>query len=225
MHHSNGAVPFRIAAGCAVLLLVLGSIVPGAPILAGKATPTPYHEGVPSLQASPHAMEPPLYPLPSAEDRASADAMAAGSIAMIQMAVAMEESSALLLGADDPDLVALGRHWILDARALPQQAAWMVLSATAADMIHDPATAHELNARNLKGNGLAMAAEGQAMADHGRAMQSVVDELRQAGVLSPDQAEALLAAGAELRANGENLVRDGQRMKETADQLLRLIGQ
>jgi hypothetical protein len=34
-----------------------------------------------------------------------------------------------------------------------------------------------------------------------------------------------VAAGAELIATGEELERDGQRMEETADQLLALIGQ
>jgi hypothetical protein len=188
------------------------------------ATPTPYHEGVPGGEATPHAMEPTLYPLPAAEDRASADAMAAGGAAMIEMARAMDEAAALMLESGDPQLVALGQHWVLDAQALQRQAAWMVLSATAADMVHDPATAHEINARNLKGNGLAMAAEGRAMAEHGRAMTAQVDQLLAAGAISPDLAEQLVTAGEELVATGEALQRDGQRMQEFADDMLALIG-
>ncbi|MDF3052415.1 MAG: hypothetical protein K0S19_520 [Geminicoccaceae bacterium] len=188
-------------------------------------TPTPYHEGVPSAGATPHAMEPSLYPLPNPEDRASADAMAAGSVAMIRMAQVMDEAATLLLATNDAQLVDLGRHWVLDAQALRQQAAWMALSATAADMIHDPATAHELNARNLKGNGMAMTAEGRVMAEHGRAMTAQVGQLREVGPLAPDLVDELVAAGAELVATGEALERDGQQMEEDADQMLALIGQ
>ncbi len=189
------------------------------------ATPNPYHEGVPSAAATPHAMVPQRYPLPSPEDRASADAMIAGATAMIDMAQVMNEAATLLLDANDPQLKDLGQHWVLDAQALRQQAAWMVLSATAADMIHDPATAHEVNVWNLKGNGLAMTAEGQAMVEHGRLMTTQVEQLREADALSPELADQLVAAGGELIATGEELERDGQRMQETADQMLALIGQ
>jgi hypothetical protein len=188
------------------------------------ATPTPYHEGVPGLTASPHAMEPPLYPLPAPEDRASADAMAAGAAAMIEMAGALEAAADRLLSANDAKLVELGQHWMLDAQALQQQAAWMVLSATAADMIHDPRTAHEINAWNLRGNGMVMTAEGQAMAEHARSMTTQVEQLRADGALPPDVADALIAAGEELITTGEELARDGQRMQDTADEMLRLIG-
>ena len=118
-----------------------------------------------------------------------------------------------------------GQHWVLDAQALRQQAAWMVLSATAADMIHDPATAHELNAWNLKGNGLAMTGEGQAMVEHGQAMATQVAQLSETGALTPETADQLVAASEELITTGETLGRDGQRMQETADQMLALIGQ
>jgi hypothetical protein len=169
-------------------------------------------------------MQPSLYPLPGAEDRASADAMAAGGAAMIQMAQVMDEAAALMLGSDDPQLEALGQHWVLDAQALRQQAAWMVLSATAADMIHDPAKAHEINAWNLKGNGLSMGAEGEAMAEHGREMTTRVQQLRDTGALSPELADQLLVAGQEMVATGESLQRDGQRMQEFADGMLAVIG-
>jgi hypothetical protein len=151
--------------------------------------------------------------------------MAAGSVAMIRMAQVMDEAATLLLATNDAQLVDLGRHWVLDAQALRQQAAWMALSATAADMIHDPATAHELNARNLKGNGMAMTAEGRVMAEHGRAMTAQVGQLREVGPLAPDLVDELVAAGAELVATGEALERDGQQMEEDADRMLALIGQ
>jgi hypothetical protein len=206
-------------------MLLAGMPAPNTRVHAeAAATPTPYYEGVPREEATPHAMEPPLYPLPAAEDRASADAMATGGAAMIEMARVMDEAAALMLNSDDPQLVALSQHWVLDAQALRQQASWMVLSATAADMIHDPAKAHELNAWNLRGNGLAMAAEGQAMADHGRAMTTQVEQLRASGALSPDLADRLVAAGQEMMATGEALQRDGQRMQDVADDMLALIG-
>ena len=92
-------------------------------------------------------------------------------------------------------------------------------------MIHDPAKAHEINARNLKGNGLAMSAEGQAMAEHGQAMVMQVAQLRDAGAISPAVADELVAAAEELTAAGADLARDGQRMQESADVMLKLIGQ
>lgn len=226
MHRFTPTIRFEIALATVALVLLTLRSGERADIRAGAAaTPTPYHEGVPGAVGAPHAMEPSLYPLPGPEDRASADAMAAGANAMIHMAQAMDEAATRLLEANDPALVELGQHWVLDAQALRRQAAWMVLSATAADMIHDPATAHELNARNLKGNGMAMRAEGRVMAEHGRSMTTQVEQLRQAGELPAELADQLVAAGAELVTTGEGLERDGQRMEEDADQMLTLIGQ
>ena len=88
--------------------------------------------------ATPHAMAPPLSAArPGRPGQCRCHGR--GRRAMIHMAQAMDEAAALMLD-DDPQLVDLGQHWVLDAQALRQQAAWMVLSATAADMIHDPAT-------------------------------------------------------------------------------------
>lgn len=170
------------------------------------------------------ALAPVLYPLPSAEDRASADAMAGGGGAMVEMARVMDDAVALMLGSDDAQLVALGRHWALDAQALRRQAAWTVFSATAADMVHDPAKARGLNAWNLKGNGMAMSAEGRAMAEHGHAMTAQVVQLQAAGAIPSDLAERLVVAGEELIAIGEPLERDGQRMQDVADDVLALAG-
>jgi hypothetical protein len=226
VHDFTGDVQSWLVLGAAGLVLLAGQAAMAAQETAGATpTPTPYHEGVPGGVATPHAMAPPLYPLPSPEDRASAEAMAAGAAAMERMAQVMDEASAIMLDSGNPDLVDLGRHWTLDAQALRQQAAWMILSATAADMIHDPAKAHEINARNLKGNGLAMSAEGEAMAEHGQAMATQVAQLRGAGALTPAMADELLAAAEELTAAGEDLARDGQRMQDSADVMLKLIGQ
>jgi hypothetical protein len=226
MHRITADIRYWLALGCGVLVVLATHTDDTFHMRAeAAATPTPYHAGVPGLAASPAAIAPPLYPLPGPEDRASADAMAAGATAMIRMAQGMDAAAALLLDSNDPDLVALGQHWALDAQALRRQAAWMVLSATAADMFHDPATAHELNARNLKGNGMAMTAEGRAMAEHGRSMTAQVEQLRESGALSRDLADELVVAGEELIAAGEALERDGQRMEEAADLMLELIGQ
>lgn len=225
MHRSSGDARLWIVVGVGAVILLAAMPAANTRVRAeAVATPTPYHEGVPGGDATPHAMEPSLYPLSAAKDRASADAMAAGGAAMIEMARVMDEAATLLLDTNDPQLLELGKHWVLDAQALRQQAAWMVLSATAADMIHDPARAHEINVSNLKGNGLAMSAEGEAMAEHGREMTTQVQQLRETGGLSPELADQLLAAGQEMIATGESLQRDGQRMQDVADDMLALIG-
>lgn len=226
MHRFPGDVRLWIVMGVGAISLLAGMQPANTRVHANAAeTPTPYHEGIPDGVATPHVMKPSRYPLPAAADRASADAMAAGGAAMIEMASVMDEASALLAASGDPQLADLGEHWVLDAQALRRQAAWMLLSATAADMIHNPATAHELNARNLKGNGLAMSAEGQAMAEHGREMTAQVEHLREAGVLPAERADQLIAAGQEMVETGEALQRDGQRMQDVADDMLALIGQ
>lgn len=226
MDGGNHAARLWLAVSVGAVMMLAGLPAAKTPVHAETAaTPTPYHEGVPSADATPHAMTPSLYPLPSAEDRASADAMAAGATAMIQMANTMDEAAALMLASNDSQLGELGQHWVLDAQALRQQAAWMVLSATAADMIHDPAKAHEINIWNLKGNGLAMAAEGQTMAEHGQAMTAQVEQLQEAGSLSPELAGQLLAASQQMVTSGEALQRDGQRMQDAADAMLAAIGE
>jgi hypothetical protein len=117
MHRISGDARLWIVVGVGAVTLLAGMPAANTRVHAGAAaTPTPYHEGVPGGDATPHVMQPSLYPLPGAEDRASADAMAAGGAAMIQMAQVMDEAAALMLGSDDPQLVALGQHWVLDAR-------------------------------------------------------------------------------------------------------------
>jgi hypothetical protein len=101
----------------------------------------------------------------------------------------------------------------------------MVLAATADSMVHDPGKARELNLQNLRGNGLSMAAEGQAMAEHGREMLAEVEQLRRDGMLDEEMAGELSAGAQALVDAGEALAREGERMREYAENLLRSIGQ
>jgi len=221
--HSGPSAAFAtLLLAAALLVLIIAGDRMGAPTAVSVTpSPTPYHEGVPSPIASPGAE---LYPLPAPADRASADAMAAGGAAMVQAAAAMDDAATIMLASNDPQLVAMAHHWVLDAQALRQQAAWMVLSATAADMVHDPARAHEINAWNLKGNGMAMVEEGVAMREHGQTMIAQAQQLRQRGALPQGVADQLIAAGQDLVTMGEAAQRDGQRMEDDADQMLKLIG-
>ena len=189
------------------------------------STPTPYHEQFPPLASTPHPMTPTVYPLPAAEDSTSAAAMTAGGAAMIAAAEGMSRAAETMIASNVPELDDLGQHWAQDAAALRERGAWMVLAATAESMVHDPDRAHELNLRNLRGNGLSMAAEGQAMIDHGTAMTADVDRLRQGGQLGEAEADDLTARATELVEAGEALLRDGGRMQEYAESLLQSLGQ
>lgn len=189
------------------------------------ATPTPYHEQFPPLASTPHPMTPTVFPLPAAEDPASAKAMTAGGVAMIAGAEGMTHAAEVMIASNVPELDDLGQHWAQDAAALRERGAWMVLAATAESMVHDPDRAHELNLQSLRGNGLSMASEGQAMIDHGTAMIGDVDQLRQGGQLGEAEADDLTARATALVEAGEALLRDGGRMQEYAESLLQSLGQ
>jgi hypothetical protein len=214
--------PTVFLAAAAILALALRQ---GPPASSAQATPTPYHAGQPSPVASPHAMTPTVYPLPLPQDPASADTMTAAGAAMIQAAAGMAEAATTMTATDVPALVELGGHWAQDAVALRERGAWMVLAATADSMVHDPGKARELNLQNLRGNGLSMAAEGQAMAEHGREMLAEVEQLRRDGMLDEEMAGELSAGAQALVDAGEALAREGERMREYAENLLRSIGQ
>lgn len=221
--------PIRGAIGGVAILGFAIAIFASAPrqipaAVGAAATSTPYHEGFPSPMSSPMPVST-LYPLPAAEDLETASTMSAGSVAMLQASQAMAQAARVMRGSGDPALVDLAAHWDQDARALREQAAWMVLAASADSMVHDPDKAHELNLQNLRGNGMSMAAEGQAMADHGREMLAQVKQLQQSGAIAPEIADDLTAAGQQLVSTGESLVRDGQRMQEYAERLLGSMGQ
>lgn len=208
----------------AAAVLTLGALDRRQPAAGVVPTATPYHEGQPSPIATPHAMIPTLYPLPGPADPASSETMATGGAAMVQAADDMDRAARLMIASDVPALVDRGRHWELDARALRDRGAWMVLSASAESMVHDPATAAELNLESLRGNGLSMAAEGRAMVEHGQTMATEVERLRRDGVLDDALAGELAADATALVATGEVLERDGERMREDAEKLLESIG-
>lgn len=212
-----------------VFIVSVGLLVVAArqesPVAGASITPTPYHEGFPSPEASPHAMAPTVYPLPAAEDLATANTMAASGSAMIQAAAGMSRAAQTMIASGDPTLNELANHWEQDAWALREQGAWMVLAATADSMIHDPDKAREVNLQNLRGNGMSMVAEGQAMADHGREMLAQVAQLRQDDAIAPDFADDLTTSAEQLVTAGEALVRDGEGMQEYAERLLASLGQ
>lgn len=218
----------RVAIVFAVFIVSVGFLAVAArqqSLVAGAATaPTPYHEGFPSPEASPHAMPPSLYPLPAAEDVATANTMATGSTAMIQAAAGMSRAAQTMVASGDPILSEFANHWEQDARALREQGAWMVLAATADSMVHDPDKAREVNLQNLRGNGMSMAAEGQAMVEHGNEMAAEVDRLRREGALNEAMADELTADARALVTAGESLVQDGEWMQEYAKRLLQSIG-
>lgn len=214
----------------AALIVAVGLIAVLAPgrenaVVGAQVTPTPYHEGFPTPQASPAAMEPTVYPLPAAQSLATADMMTAGGAAMIQAAQGMAEAAQTMLASGVPEVADRGQHWAQDADALRERGAWMVLASTAESMVHDPDEAHELDLQNLRGNGLSMAAEGQAMSAHGKEMAVEVEQLRQDGVLSDELAAQLATDAKALIDAGDALARDGERMREYAETLLQSIGQ
>jgi len=69
-----------------------------------------------------------------------------------------------------------------------------------------------------------MAAEGQAMAAHGREMVTQIEQLRDEGNLPPENADELIAAGNALIAAGERLAQDGERMQQYAEKLSESLG-
>lgn len=224
---SRSIILVRAAAVGASAATLLAALVWIGGSVTGQAqgVPTPYHEGQPSPDASPRAMEPILYPLPAATDRPTGDMMAAGGAAMVAAADEMGKAAGAMLGYRDPELVSLGRHWQQDAEALASRGAWMVGAATAGSMVHDPARAREINLQGLLGNGMSMAAEGEAMAQHGEAMATEGERLRQEGAIPAQLADDLAATASMLVTAGQALESDGQRMQDQAESLLRSIGQ
>lgn len=188
------------------------------------ATSTPFHEGFPSPEATPVDHQGHTMPLPAPEDRETANSMTNAGIAMIQAGQSMDDAAAVMIASANPTLVEVGGHWYQDGRALRNQGAWMIVTATSDSMVHDPSKAHELDLTNLQANGMVMEAEGQAMAEHGRAMIDQVDQLRTDGSLPAAMAADLTARGQDLIATGDQMARDGKRMQEGAERLLRSLG-
>lgn len=224
---SNAA---RFSLGSAALVIAVGLVLTlapgqGRPVSGARPSPTPYHEGQPNPMGSPFPMTTPAFPIPEAQDLATADTMTAAGAAMIRAAEGMAETATTMIASGVPALVDLGGHWAQDARALRERGAWMVLAATADSMVHDPDNARELNLQNLRGNGLSMTAEGQAMVDHGEEMLAAVEQLRRDAAVEDGVATELSNQANALIAAGQALQRDGERMRQYAENLLRSIGQ
>lgn len=195
-----------------------------ASVSGAQATSSPSPQQQSCLIATPQPAMQTLYPLPGAQDLTSANTMTAGGVAMIQASQLMACAAQAMIASGDPKLVDRGQQWQQDARALADDGAWMVVSASADSMIHDPAKAKELDLLNLRGNGISMSAEGEAMAQHGEEMLTEVAQLRESGALPAATADDLAASAKALIASGQALQRDGQRMQDTAESLLRSLG-
>jgi len=160
----------------------------------------------------------------SLRPRLPGNGMTAAGTAMIQAAQALDEAAQALLNEaerlDDPELAELPRRWQEDATTLRSRGSWMIVAVTADSMVHDPDRARQVNLRNLRGNGLVMQAEGQAMIRYGQAMIEQVDQARSRGAISPDLADNLSATAEALIAAGEQLERDGRKMQAYAERLL-----
>lgn len=161
--------------------------------------------------------------------RVNGNPMAAGGRAIIAMADAMDTVATVPLTSSSPagdsQRAELGQHWKRDASVMRSRGNWMILAATADSMIHDPDAARQVNLQNLRGNGLVMEHEGNALIAHGHAMIDEVNRAQAEGWLSPDLARQALDRAWEIVALGERLKRDGQDMQAEADRLLRSLGQ
>ena len=168
----------------------------------------------------------------------------AGAVMQTHGQAMLEEGQRL----DDSDLVAQGEHWRADGQALARRGEWLRLHplapsslvvspgelsgqggwgdliGTAEAMLHEPGRAREIDLEALRWNGLAMRAEGQTMAEHGRIM------IENLGVMASrhpvaDQTEADLSQAAEeMRTTGGHLAANGQAMIDYAERLRRSMG-
>ncbi len=151
-------------------------------------------------------------------------------------------------GTGDDDLVAHGWHWLTDGQALVQRAQWLLMNPlapsslvtapaelsaqdawgdlprTAQAMLHDPSRAREIDLEALRWNGLAMRAEGQNMAEHGRVMGEEVELMVARHQLDAHTAAELRQAAQILREVGGHLTQNGQAMIDYADRLRRSMG-
>jgi hypothetical protein len=149
---------------------------------------------------------------------------------------------------NDPDLVARGEHWRADGQTLSQrgqwlsmhplapsslvvspaelsaQGAWGDLPRTAETMLHDPSRARELDLEALRWNGLAMRAEGQAMAEHGRIMDEDLSVMVSRHPVAEPTTANLRQAAEAMRDAGGYLSANGQEMIDYADRLRQSMG-
>lgn len=206
------------------LVLVIGAIVSSGAGGAGHAESTvqAYHDTWPTTVDTIRTDER-LMPLPVPQDRDAAKEMTGAGMAMIQVSESMDATASLLVASGAPTLIELGEHWIQDARALSARGEWMIITATSDAMVHDPKIADALNLANFRANGVVMVAEGETMAQHGRAMVAQIHQLDTDGSLNVVTREALVAQADQLIAHGEAMGRDGEQMVLVADRLERSL--
>jgi len=156
--------------------------------------------------------------------RLPGNGMTAAGTAMIQAAQALDEAAQALLREaerlDDSELEELARRWQQVATTLRSRGSWMIVAVTGDSMVHEPDWARQVNLRNLRGNGLVMQAESQAMIGYGQAMIEQVDQARSRGAIPSDLADKLGTTAEALVAAGEQLERDGRIMQAYAERLL-----
>ncbi|GIW07461.1 MAG: hypothetical protein KatS3mg060_2266 [Dehalococcoidia bacterium] len=91
-------------------------------------------------------------------------------------------------------------------------------------MLHDPSRARGVDLEALRWNGLAMRAEGQNMADHGRVMVEEAEVMVTRHQLQGQAAADLLQAAQTMREVGGHLTGNGQAMIDYAERLRRSLG-
>lgn len=177
----------------------------------------------------------------------------ADSAAALQQAGAVMQSHGQTMLAEgqrsgDQDLTAHGQHWLNDGLVLAQRGQWLAmnplapsslvsspaelsrqgnwgeLTRAAEAMLHDPSRARGVDLEALRWNGLAMRAEGQNMADHGRVMVEEAEVMVTRHQLQGQAAADLLQAAQTMREVGGHLTGNGQAMIDYAERLRRSLG-
>jgi hypothetical protein len=147
----------------------------------------------------------------------------------------------------DQEQAAHGEQWLRDGQALLRGAGWMAMDPTDAGslasspaelarqgswgplirgaqaMLHDPRGAREVDVEALRWNGLAMRAEGQTMAEHGRLMAEEVATMIVRDDATGEPLAEPRAAASALQSIGDRLQLNGQAMVEEADHLRRVL--
>lgn len=148
----------------------------------------------------------------------------------------------------DQDVIRRGDHWRRDGQALLQGGQWLAMDPTALGsllasrselaqqgnwgpltraaqaMLHDPSQARAMDLEALRWNGLAMRAEGQTMAEHGRVMTEEIDLMVARYGLSGHGDADVRQAAQTMTEVGATLRQNGQRMVDYADQFQRSLG-
>jgi hypothetical protein len=183
--------------------------------------------------ARPTAEEPHLLSM-----EASAQSLKAAGLAMQQHGQAMLADGQQ---AADIELISDGEHWVSDGQMLVQRGEWLAvnpttpgpsatpdewveMSRTAQMMLRDPSRARELDLEALRWNGLAMRAEGQNMAEHGRLMTEQVEVMVARHGPDDQSAADLRQAAQTMHDVGGYLGQNGQAMMDYAGRLRQSMG-